>query len=112
MTQSWQRTANAGASNGYYAIADLSGQTAALPFRGTSVTLHTAAGPRFGQVALYVDGQLAKTTDLYAPALAFGQQVTVTGLSDVRHTLEVRVLGTSTPASAGTGVVVDRISVG
>ncbi len=76
------------------------------------MTLHTAVGPRFGEVALYVDGELAKTVDLYAPTLAFGEQVTVSGLSDARHTLEIRVLGTSAPASAGTGVVVDRISVG
>ncbi len=112
VAQTWQRTDNANASNGYYSIADLGSQTASLTFRGTAVTLHTAVGPRFGEVALFVDGELAKTVDLYAPAVAFGEQVTVSGLSDARHTLELRVLGSSAAASAGTGVVVDRISVG
>lgn len=111
VAQTWQRTTNDGASNGYYAIADLAGQTATLPFRGTAVTLHTAVGPRFGKVQLLVDGEPHTTADLHAPTLAFGEQLTVSGLTDARHTLEVRVLGTSAPASAGTAVVVDRISV-
>ena len=67
VTQSWQRIDNANASNGYYSIADLAGQTATIDFRGPSVTLHTAVGPRFGDVALYVDGELARSVDLYAP---------------------------------------------
>ena len=111
VSQAWQRIANAGASNGYYAVADLAGQTATLQFRGTSVTLDTVRGPRFGNVALYVDGDLATTADLYASSVTYGHQVTVSNLPDARHTLEVRVLGTSSPASTGTGVVVDRISV-
>lgn len=107
----WQRVQNAGALGGAYAVAELAGETAVTDFRGTSVTLQTAEGPRFGQVALYVDGQLRTSADLYAPALAFGRTVTVSGLSDQRHTLEVRVLGARDAASLGTAVVVDGISV-
>ena len=110
--QLWQRSASGAASNGYYSVAELAGQSAEIEFRGTTVTLHTATGPRFGKVELRVDGEVVKTADLYASNVSFGEQVTASGLSDARHTLEVRVLGERAAASSGTGVVVDRISVG
>ena len=111
VSQHWQRLAGAAASNGYYSVAELAGQSAQISFRGTSVTLHTAVGPRYGEVQILVDGEVRETVDLYAPTLTFGEQVTVSGLTDARHTLEVRVLGTKRAASTGTAVVVDRISV-
>jgi hypothetical protein len=112
LDQRWQRSADSAASNGYYAVAELAGQGADIEFRGTSVTLHTATGPSFGKVELLVDGEVVKTSDLYAPALSFGEQVTASGLSDARHTLQVRVLGERAAAATGTGVVVDRITIG
>ncbi|MEO8107908.1 MAG: hypothetical protein ABI720_11385 [Actinomycetes bacterium] len=112
VAQSWQRAADGSASNGYYSVAELAGQTAEMEFRGTSVTLHTATGPRFGKVELWVDGEPLKAANLYSSSVSFGEQITVSGLTDSRHTLQVRVLGERDSASAGTGVVVDRISVG
>jgi hypothetical protein len=110
VTQRWQRVANDAASNGYYAVADLAGQTATMSFRGTSVTLHTAHGPRFGEVGLVVDGELVRTVDLYGASLQLGHEVTVSGLEAGAHTLTVKVLGSKRATSGGTGVVVDAIS--
>jgi hypothetical protein len=112
LTQRWQRTTNNAASNGYYSIADLGGATASIDFAGPSVTLHTAVGPKFGDVGLYIDGSLAQSDDLYASTLSFGHTVTASGLGAGRHTLVVRVLGTKNAASGGTGVVLDAVSTG
>ena len=105
----WQRVQTSGPVGGAYMVAELKGQTASTEFRGTAVTLQTAEGPKLGQVALYVDGELAVTGDLSGPTLTFGRTITVDGLSDTRHTLEVRVLGSG--SGAGTAVVVDGLSV-
>jgi hypothetical protein len=110
--QKWQRLTGPGASNGYYSLADLTGAQATITFAGPSVTLHTATGPAFGDVGLYVDGALATSADLYGPTLSFGQAVTASGLGAGQHTLVVGVLGTSNPASKGTGVVLDAVSTG
>jgi hypothetical protein len=112
LTQLWQRVYAASASNGYYSIADLARASATTTFGGTSIILTTALGPKFGQVGLYVDGALETTGDLYSPSLSFGHQVTVSGLSPGQHTLEIRVLGSKSAASGGTGVVLDAVSTG
>jgi hypothetical protein len=112
LTERWQRTTNNDASNGYYSIADLAGETATIDFAGPTITLHTAVGPKFGDVALLVDGTLVKTDDLYASNLSFGHTVTASGLGTGQHTLVVKVLGSNNAASGGSGVVLDAVSTG
>jgi hypothetical protein len=111
-TERWQRLYDAGASNGYYAEADLAGASASIRFAGPTITLTTARGPKFGEVALVVDGTVEATPDLYASNVAFGHTVTLTGLGSGQHTLTIRALGSKNVSSGGTGVVVDAVSVG
>ncbi len=112
LTERWSRVYAAAASNGYYSVADLAGARASMAFAGESVTVHSAVGPKFGEAEVYVDGSLERTVDLYAPALSFGHEIVVNGLSSGQHTVVVKVLGSKAPASGGTGVVVDAISAG
>jgi hypothetical protein len=105
----WQAVATPSASDGTYTVADLKGQQMKFTLRGTGVTVTTARGPSFGKVAVYVDGTLQQTVDLYAAAVSYGYDVTVTGLPDGVHTVLVKVLGTKNTKSSGTGVVVDQI---
>jgi hypothetical protein len=105
----WQAVATPSASDGTYTVADLKGQQMKFTLRGTGVTVTTARGPSFGKAAVYVDGTLQQTVDLYAAAVSYGYDVTVTGLPDGVHTVLVKVLGTKNTKSSGTGVVVDQI---
>jgi hypothetical protein len=107
----WQKASGSGAVGGAYAIADLKGQTAKLCARGTSFTLTTAKGPAFGKVGVYVDGKLKKTADLFAKRLTWKTRVVVTGLTDVQHSVVIKVLGSKNRKSTGTGVVLDGVKV-
>jgi hypothetical protein len=107
----WSTVSAGAASGGTYTVADLKAQTMKVSFRGTGVTVTSARGPAFGKAYVYVDGVLAQSLDLYASSLTFGYDITVTGLTDGVHTVLVKVLGSKSPASTGTGVVVDQITV-
>ncbi len=108
----WQKVSSKAASNGTYVIADLKGQTMKASVRGTSVVLRGARGPAYGKVGLYVDGKLVKSVDLYAKSVKFGTVASVTGLTDAKHTVLVKVLGSKNKKSKSTAIVVDGLSVG
>jgi hypothetical protein len=105
----WQSVATASATNGTYATADLKGQSMKFTVRGTGVTVTSARGPAFGKVGVYVDGALKSTVDLYAGAVSYGYDISVTGLTDDVHTVVVKVLGSKNTKSTSTAVVVDQV---
>ena len=107
----WQGASNASASGGTYTVADLKAESMKVKVRGTSVTIKSARGPAYGKAGVYVDGELKKTVDLYAKKLSLGYKLTVTGLTDAVHTVQVKVLGSKNKRSKGTGIVVDGVSV-
>ena len=76
-------------------------------FDGVTFDWTTARGPAYGQAAIYVDGALLKTVDLYNPTPQWLYKVTVAGLPYGSHTVLIKVLGTKNPASSGTGIVSD-----
>jgi hypothetical protein len=107
----WSSASNASADGGAYAVADLKAQTSKLVVRGTAFTLTTAKGRAYGKVSVSVDGAVVKTVDLWAASSSWGVPVTVDGLTDARHTVVVKVLGSRNSKSTGTGVVIDGFSV-
>lgn len=78
--------------------------------RGTGVSLAMIAGPDQGKAQLFVDGVLRKTVDLYAPTRRV-VKVGAGGLTDTLHRIKLRVLGKRAPASRGTEVTFDELTV-
>jgi hypothetical protein len=109
-TAFWRTGPSSIASGGHYALADLQGAAVSFAFHGTSVAWYSILGPSDGRAAVYLDGALKATVDLYRPSAAVGR-FTLYRLSDAVHTLRIVVLGTRSAASHGTYVTVDRFAV-
>ena len=105
---SWSFVAHGAASGGTYAISDVPDASASLRFSGTGASLRARRGPAMGRAAVWVDGSLVKTLDLYAATSGFVTVPLVSGLPDGIHAVRIVVLGTHRAASAGNGVAVDR----
>ena len=109
---SWTRTSLSGASGGSVKHASASTATMKHTFTGRGYALTMAKGANRGKAAIYLDGVLVNTVDLYASSVkarAIGYAVTFA--SSGTHTIEVRVLGTKRAASTGTRVDVDAVVV-
>jgi hypothetical protein len=104
----WATVSNASASAGTYTISDARDALARLRFTGSGVSLRTLRSPRMGKAQVWLDGEVVKIVDLYAPAAAFATVPLASGLTDGPHTVRVVVLGTRRTASRGNAVVVDR----
>jgi hypothetical protein len=107
----WRSAAFSGASGGHYALSDVKGASASFTFRGTQIDWYAILGSTGGKAAIYIDGGLIGTVDLYR-ATAIASRIRVSGLSDAVHTIKILVLGTKNAASHGTGVSIDRFVVG
>jgi lysozyme len=107
VSNTWASRTDPSAGGGSFVVSDVAGATASLRFTGTGVTLITERGPSMGRLEIWIDGSLARTTNLYAPSRAFGAQRTVTDLPDTSHVVKVRVLGTRAADATGSSVVVD-----
>ncbi len=104
----WAPAANASASGGTFVISDARDAFARLRFQGTGASLRTLRGPAMGRAEVWVDGELARVVDLYAPTQAFATVRLAAGLVDGSHTVRIVLLGTHRAASAGNGIAVDR----
>jgi hypothetical protein len=105
---SWRRTYMSSAYGRYVKHAAARGARARFAFSGDEAALVTTKGPNRGRVAVYVDGVLVKTIDLYAPALQPRRIVFARGFASAgAHKLEMRVLGSRNRRSTGTRVDVD-----
>jgi len=76
--------------------AQQAGASARIAFTGQQVAWVSAVGPTRGQARVYVDGTLVKTVDLQSETLATREVVFVRSWASTgKHTLEIRVVGTS-----------------
>jgi hypothetical protein len=95
------------AYRGSLVYTNVPGDTARFRFTGTGITyVHTKAGNR-GIAEIYIDGRLAKTCDLYSPAIQWQAHERIVDLAEGDHTIEVRVLGTKSAAASDTFIDVD-----
>ena len=109
---SWREVSAPSASGGGFAVDDVAGAAVGLAFDGTGLNWTAVTGPDRGRAAVYIDGALFNTVDLYAPARTFGVLEPITGLTPGPHILRIVATGTSRAASSGTLVSIDRIDVG
>jgi hypothetical protein len=108
---SWAAKRDPNAYLGGYRISSKKNATISFSFDGSGFIWTTARGPAYGKAAIYVDGVLVKTVDLYRASQQWQYEVPVSGLTYGNHTVIIKVLGTKKPASSGTGVVSDLIDI-
>jgi len=108
----WAYRVGEGASGRSYRYSRTSGASMHTAFNGTGATWIAPVGPSRGRARVYVDGVLAGTADLYAPASAARQPVwSVSGLPSARHTLRIVVLGSKSASSTAAYVHVDAFDI-
>jgi len=69
-------------------------------------------GPDQGKAAIYVDGVLEKTVDLYRATPQWQYNITVSGLSNKAHTVVIKALSSKNALSNNVWVVVDGFTIG
>ena len=90
----WSTVITASANGGSYAQSNQAGSTAEFRVSGSSVTWYATTGPRMGKADVYVDGvRKAAGLNLYSAGTTYRVAKTVSGLSNVAHTLRIVVLG-------------------
>ncbi len=100
---SWGTYANAGTWGGTDAVGKAAGASVTIPFTGVRAVVLAVTDYNLGEVAVYLDGSLVTTSDLYTPDKRTGQVVFDTGtVAAGSHTLELVTTGTKNPASKGT----------
>jgi hypothetical protein len=113
ITDAWDRDDTAKASGGSLLTSRLAGSSLVLPFTGTSVKVLATKGPSSGRATIWLDGAKVATVDLYRATTAWKQVVwSRTGMSNAKHRVEVRVLGTKATKSKDRWVGVDAFVVG
>jgi hypothetical protein len=106
----WSLVTNRAANGGSYRISGKK-TSAFYSFTGAQTSWITAQGPIYGKAAIYVDGVLIQNVDLYSKTLHWNYLVSITGLSNGPHTLEIRVLGAKNIKSKGTAVIIDAVGM-
>jgi hypothetical protein len=107
----WVGQRSQGSRFGAYRISSAANATASLSFDGKQFSFVTARGPAYGKAQIWVDGVLKQTVDLYKASQQWQYKVTVTGLTYGHHNVVIKVLGTKSPYSTGTGVVCDGFEI-
>ena len=111
MDRAWSGTSATGGS-GTAGRATSAGASASFTFSGTSVSWIGFRGPLAGIADVYLDGVLAVTVDLYAPAEALRVPVFErSGLTDGPHTLRIEATGQKNPSATASLVMVDAFDV-
>ncbi len=109
--KSWRGLQSSGVRFGAYRISTQKNAALSFSFDGVKFDWTTARGPKYGKAAIYVDGKLVKTVDLYKASQQWQYIETIDGLAYGHHTVIIKVLGTKNPASSGTGVVCDGFEI-
>ncbi|MCJ7709829.1 MAG: hypothetical protein MUQ32_03265 [Chloroflexi bacterium] len=92
----WRRTSSTGASGGHVRYAKAKGATASFTFTGRAVAWVAQVGPGRGAARVYVDGVYRKTVDLHRSSNVARRIVyRISWLAAGKHTISVRVVGTS-----------------
>ena len=105
---SWEPMVDSNAFDGSYYTSSTGGATvsAKAPVASTNyVGFMTAKGPSYGIVEFYVDGQLAKTIDLYSPTQVWQHEELVYMPAKGFHIPSIKVTGNKNPNSTGSAVV-------
>jgi hypothetical protein len=104
---SWSDRVSRGVYSGAYRISSTANASMRFSFYGVTFDWVTARGPAYGKAAIYVDGVLYQTVDLYNASQEWQYTVTISGLPYGLHNVVIKVLGTQNPASTGASVVSD-----
>jgi hypothetical protein len=107
----WTRVALEGASAGFVKHASASTARARLTFTGRGVAVAMTMGKDRGKVAVFIDGVLSRTVDLYSATTNVRHIAFAAPVRWGTHTVELRVLGTRNAASTGDRVDLDAIVV-
>jgi GH25 family lysozyme M1 (1,4-beta-N-acetylmuramidase) len=107
----WRSVGAPKAYGGSFAVERSTGATASFPFTGNSVTWYTATGPNQGKAVVSIDGRGRGTFDQFAPSWRVRVARTFNRLGPGRHTITIRVLGSSSSAATDTQVVVDAFGL-
>lgn len=108
---SWSGVLNEKAMARGYRLSSNKNASVTFTTFGRSFQWITARGPNYGQAAIYADAILVATVDLYHPAQAWQQTILVDNLGQGFHTVSIVVLGQNQPASGGSAVLFDGISI-
>jgi len=107
----WKTKSNTAALGGRYHITSKRAASVQFSFSGTGFTWLTAQGKSYGMATVIVDGIETATVDLYSRTSEFQHRVTVTGLSDASHDVEILVLGTRNSKPRKKQIVFDGVTV-
>ncbi|MGC1375359.1 MAG: Ig-like domain-containing protein, partial [Anaerolineales bacterium] len=126
----WLGVTSSKASNGSDSLLPFGGFTAAGAFGGgyrqaasgdftfkpasafTQIKWITYRGPDQGRAQVLVDGVVKATLELYSPTPQWQYLVTVSGLTNAKHTVIIRAMNTKNARSTGKWVVVDGFKIG
>ena len=100
-----------GASGGHVRRAGAAGRVATLTFNGAGAAFVTTLGPARGIVAIWLDGTLMTTLDLYSPTLKTKRVVWAVATGAGSHTLQIRPTGTRNAASSSSRIDIDAFLV-
>jgi hypothetical protein len=78
----------------------------------TQIKWITYRGPDQGKAQVLVDGAVKATVDLYNAKAQWQYLVTVSGLTNAKHTVVIKALNTRNALSKGNWVVVDGFTIG
>ena len=113
-TGSWTKAdPTLGWSGGAAVQSNAAGATATITFSGTSIRWIGSRGRHMGIATLSVDGGTPRKVDTFARPSdeAHTQVVTVSDLSDGKHTLVLTVTGTQNEQAEGTNIVLDAFDI-
>lgn len=99
------------ASGGSYIVSGERDAAVTMRFDGAGVDWITVTGPNRGRAKVYVDGELLRTVDLFAPVRTYDVALRIDGLADRTHRLRVVATGRARPRSSGSSIAIDRFDV-
>ncbi len=85
--------------------------TLSFRFNGQGVNVARSLGPDRGIAEIYVDGELWDEVDNHAPFVHPGAIITIDGLEEGEHEVEIRNTGHHNPASTGTRIDLGSVEV-
>ena len=111
--QYWDRDTTSYASGGGLLASRAAGAKVSYTFTGTSASILGKRAPDGGYGHVYVDGVKTATVTFYSSTTRYKQVVwSKTGLSNAKHTVELRVLGTKPSAATSSWVYPDAFRYG
>ena len=107
----WKTKKQRAAFGGSYHIASTAGATVQFSFTGPGFTWLSARGKSYGAAVVLVDGLSTTNVDLYSRTNQFIYPVTVTGLTNGLHDVEILVRGTRDAKPFEKQIVFDGLTV-